>query len=153
MALSHWLLTGLCLVSGHAIAATADIKLEPLRVREFDPIKGEWLQLELFSPQSFIGWNWRNQRWGGSDDDLQIILPISGPPSARLPKPIMLTLTSRKTGKVVQRRSFVDVMIPATGTTYQTLVASDLACDGGIDAVATYGSQKRQLYLGLDCGE
>lgn len=153
MTLSRWLLASLCIVSGYAVAAPTNIKLEPLRVREFDPGKGEWLDLKLFSPEFFMGWNWRNQRWGGSDDDLQIILPITGQPSTRLPTPIVLTLTSRRTGKVVQRRSFVDVMIPASGTTHQSLVASNLACDGGLDAVATYGSQKRHLHLGLDCGE
>jgi hypothetical protein len=128
-------------------------RLGEIQVREFNSGTAEWHSVRLHRPDFFYGWNWRGRESGGSNDDLEILVPVIGKPSSDVHEPLMVTVTSRRSGKVIESRRFAGVKLPESGTAYQVILLKDASCAGALDVVARLGIQERKLILGLDCGE
>ena len=131
-------------------------KLGQMQVREFDSRTGGWHPVELHSPDFLYGWNWRGMQSAdsaGSNDDLEILVPVIGKPSSDVGRPLIVTVTSRRSTKVIESRRFAGLKLPDSGTAYQVVVLKDAACSGALDVVAKLGVEERKLILGLDCGE
>jgi hypothetical protein len=128
-------------------------KLGPLQLKEFDAALGEWRTIAVDTSRVFAGWNWRNQAWGGSDDDLQVIIPISGRPDLAIREPLVVKVTPRRKPRAIQTREFSGVKLSPQGTSFQLIQLKDVACAGPFDVEAVLGEQKATLVLGLECGE
>ena len=148
-ALSAW---PACLLGADSVPPA---KLGLMQVRVFDTSTGEWNPVYLHSPDFFNGWN-----WPGSNDDLEILVPVIGKPDSKVAQPLLVTVTSRRftnTGrrltKVIQSRRFDGIWLRKNGVSYQAVLIRDAHCSGGLYVVAKLGTEEKKLTLGLDCGD
>jgi hypothetical protein len=146
-------LFAVCWEASASAQAARPAKLEPLEVREFNPETAEWHKLWLLQPRRFHGLNWHTASRGGSDDDLQILVPITGAPSTEVGKPLVVIARSVNTRKIVASRRFTGVNIGPSGRTYQALLLQDMACGPNLEVVATMGAQTEKITLALECVE
>ena len=141
----------MCLEATASAQGARLAKLEPLEVREFNPDTAEWHKLWLFEPGRFHGLNWRSGSRGGSDDDLQILVPIAGAPSTEISKPLVVIARLVGTRKIFASRRYIGVKIGPSGRTYQMLLLQDMACGPNLEIVATMGAQSEKITLALEC--
>ena len=111
-------------------------KLGRIQVREFDSRTGDWHPVKQHNPDFFYGWNWRGAQSAdaaGSNDDLEILVPLIGKPSSDVGRPLIVTVTSRRSAKVIESRRFAGLRLPESGTAYQVVLLKDAACFGALD--------------------
>lgn len=137
--------------SGTQASPISNVRLEPLEVRELDLKSGEWRRAELFEGKFFNGWNWRYFERSGSNDDLEVVVTITGDSDTKLDLPLIVNVSRPK--KAAENHRFSGLAFGEAGKIHHVIHLKDMACNKGADIEVSLGSQKEVVLIGTDCGE